>query len=118
MALRQRLNETVDELDSLRRSNAELGVKFEKQSGELTIAKSDRELCWLAVLCSSLIRALVIVTLVNKDQLDVLKTLRASVSVEKEALAKELERLRASLQSAEDKVKMQTSQVGYSVQSA
>ncbi|ORY88555.1 HOOK protein-domain-containing protein [Leucosporidium creatinivorum] len=92
MALRQRLNETVDELEALRRTHAELDVKFESQSSELTVAKSD-------------------LTLVNKDQLDILKSLRASVSVEKEALSKEVERLRVSLQSAEDKNTMQMSQV-------
>ena len=41
IALRQRLNETVEELDELRRKNAELEVNFESQSKELTIAKSD-----------------------------------------------------------------------------
>ena len=42
IALRQRLNETVDELDNLRKEHAELEVKFEAMSKELTIAKSDR----------------------------------------------------------------------------
>ena len=41
IALRQRLNETVDELDALRKEHTELQVKFEAQSKELTIAKSD-----------------------------------------------------------------------------
>jgi predicted nuclease with TOPRIM domain len=44
IALRQRLNETVDELDALRKEHAELDVKFDAQSKELTIAKSDRRL--------------------------------------------------------------------------
>ena len=44
IALRQRLNETVDQLDALRKEHTELEVKFEAQSKELTIAKSDREL--------------------------------------------------------------------------
>lgn len=43
IALRQRLNETVEELDVLRKEHTELEVKFESQSRELTIAKSDRE---------------------------------------------------------------------------
>lgn len=43
IALRQRLNETVDQLDTLRKEHAELEVNFETQSRELTIAKSDRE---------------------------------------------------------------------------
>jgi protein HOOK3 len=43
IALRQRLNETVEQLDELRRKHAELEVNFENQSKELTIAKSDRK---------------------------------------------------------------------------
>lgn len=43
IALRQRLNETVDQLDALRNAHTELEVKFENQSKELTIAKSDRK---------------------------------------------------------------------------
>ncbi len=42
IALRQRLNETVDELDKLNKELSELHVKFDSQSKELTIAKSDR----------------------------------------------------------------------------
>ena len=45
IALRQRLNETVEELDKLRKEHAELQVKFESMSKELTVAKSDCELC-------------------------------------------------------------------------
>lgn len=44
IALRQRLNETVEQLDALRKEHAELEVKFGTQSKELTIAKSDRKL--------------------------------------------------------------------------
>lgn len=44
IALRQRLNETVDQLDNLKKQHAELEVKFDGQVKELTIAKSDREL--------------------------------------------------------------------------
>jgi hypothetical protein len=43
IALRQRLNETVDQLDALKAQHTELEVKFEAQGKELTIAKSDRE---------------------------------------------------------------------------
>ena len=43
IALRQRLNETVDELDALKKEHTELEVRFENQNKELTIAKSDRE---------------------------------------------------------------------------
>lgn len=41
IALRQRLNETVDQLDALRKDHAELEVQFETINKELTIAKSD-----------------------------------------------------------------------------
>lgn len=44
IALRQRLNETVDQLDVLRKDHTELEVKFDSQAKELTIAKSDRML--------------------------------------------------------------------------
>lgn len=51
------------------------------------------------------------VTLVGKDQLDILKLLRESVSTEKIALKEELNRLKTSLQAAEDSMQMQLSQV-------
>ena len=43
IALRQRLNETVDSLDTLKKEHTGLTVRFESQSKELTIAKSDRK---------------------------------------------------------------------------
>ena len=43
IALRQRLNETVEELDNVRKERNELGVKLETQVKELVIAKSDCE---------------------------------------------------------------------------
>lgn len=118
MALRQRLNETVDELEAFRRTHTELDLKFESQSSELTVAKSDRKLPSSSGPPKSADPCISTVTLVNKDQLDILKSLRASVSVEKEALSKEVERLRASLQYAEDKNTMQMGQVRYVLLSA
>lgn len=47
MALRQRLNETVDQLDSLRKDHMQLQVKFDEQSSALTIAKSDCEFAFI-----------------------------------------------------------------------
>ena len=44
IALRQRLNETVEQFEDLRKDHAELTVKVEVQDRQLTIAKSDREL--------------------------------------------------------------------------
>jgi len=42
IALRQRLNETIEQLDTLRKEHTEMEVKFEVVNRELTIAKSDR----------------------------------------------------------------------------
>ncbi|KAJ7273363.1 HOOK protein-domain-containing protein [Mycena rebaudengoi] len=92
IALRQRLNETVDELDSLRKEHAELEVKFEGQSKELTIAKSD-------------------LNLVNKDQLDILATLRDSVNEDKVGLEADVDRLRQQNKELGDKNRMQLEQV-------
>ncbi|KAI1790752.1 HOOK-domain-containing protein [Ganoderma leucocontextum] len=92
IALRQRLNETVDELDKLRQDHTELEVKFEAMNKELTVAKSD-------------------LTLVNRDQLDILKTLRESVDEDKAELEAEVERLRTLIKELSDKNKMQLEQV-------
>jgi protein HOOK3 len=43
IALRQRLNETVEQFEALRDEHAELQVKSEDQGRQLTIAKSNRE---------------------------------------------------------------------------
>ncbi|KIY43716.1 HOOK-domain-containing protein [Fistulina hepatica ATCC 64428] len=92
IALRQRLNEIVDELDALRKEHAELEVKFESQFKDLTIAKSD-------------------LNLVNRDQLDILANLRDSVNEDKAALEAENERLRSQNKELSDKNKMQLEQV-------
>ncbi|KAK0553313.1 hypothetical protein OC846_002556 [Tilletia horrida] len=91
-ALRKRLNETVEELDMVRKELQELEVKHEQLSRELTIAKSD-------------------LTLVNKDQVDILRTLRASVEVEKQDLDKTVTRLREELKTAEERNTMFMQQV-------
>ncbi|KAL9935519.1 hypothetical protein V8E36_005867 [Tilletia maclaganii] len=92
LALRKRLNETVEELDSVRKQLQELEVKHDEINRELTIAKSD-------------------LTLVNKDQIDILRTLRASVEVEKQDLDKTVTRLREELKTAEDRNAMFMQQV-------
>ncbi|EMD38684.1 hypothetical protein CERSUDRAFT_123230 [Gelatoporia subvermispora B] len=92
IALRQRLNETVDELDTLRKEHTELQVKFEAQNKELTIAKSD-------------------LTLVNKDQLDILASLRESVNEDKAELEAEIKRLISHNKELSDKNKMQLEQI-------
>lgn len=48
MALRKRLNETVDELEILKKEHLGLEVEFDAVNRELTIAKSDREL-WVTL---------------------------------------------------------------------
>ncbi|KAJ7771830.1 HOOK protein-domain-containing protein [Mycena metata] len=92
IALRQRLNETVDQLDTLRKDHAELEVKFDTQSRELTIAKSD-------------------LNLVNKDQLDILATLRESVNEDKVGLEADVERLVKQNKELADRNRMQLEQV-------
>ncbi|GAA5976900.1 hypothetical protein JCM5350_007285 [Sporobolomyces pararoseus] len=92
IALRQRLNETVEDLEKARKQLAEIELNFESQQRELTIAKSD-------------------LNLVNKDQLEILHSLRASVSVEKEALVAELDRTKESLKLAEEKSKAHREEV-------
>ncbi|KAI5124070.1 hypothetical protein M0805_003897 [Coniferiporia weirii] len=92
IALRQRLNETVDELDALRKEHAELEVMFESQSKELTIAKSD-------------------LTLVNKDQLEILASLRDSVNEDKAGLEADARNLQTQIKELSDKNKMQLEQI-------
>lgn len=92
IALRQRLNESVEQLDTLRREHAELQVKFETQSRDLTIAQSD-------------------LNLVNKDQLEILATLRESVNEDKADMESDMTRLRSQIVELKDKNKMQLEQV-------
>ncbi|KAG6820792.1 hypothetical protein H0H93_011557 [Arthromyces matolae] len=92
IALRQRLNETVELFEALRKDNTELQVNFEMLGKELTIAKSD-------------------LTLVNKDQLEILATLRESVNEDKAALEADVEHLRKQNKDLSDKNRMQLEQV-------
>ncbi|KAH7927726.1 HOOK-domain-containing protein [Leucogyrophana mollusca] len=92
IALRQRLNETVDQLDSLRKEHAELEVTFETQSKALTVAKSD-------------------LNLVNKDQLDILATLRESVNEDKAGLEADVDRLKSQIKELNEKNRMQLEQI-------
>ncbi|KAI6126211.1 HOOK-domain-containing protein [Pisolithus croceorrhizus] len=92
IALRQRLNELVDQLDALQKDHAELKVSFETQQRELTIAKSD-------------------LNLVNKDQVDILASLRESVNEDKAALETEGERLRKQIKELGEKNRLQLEQI-------
>ncbi|KAG1868746.1 HOOK-domain-containing protein [Suillus tomentosus] len=92
IALRQRLNETVDQLDSLRKEHAEVEVAFETQERELTIAKSN-------------------LNLVNKDQVDILASLRESLKEDKAGMEADMNRLKNQIRELNEKNKMLLEQV-------
>ncbi|KAI0048241.1 HOOK-domain-containing protein [Auriscalpium vulgare] len=92
IALRQRLNEAVEQLDFLKKSHAELEAQHQTLNKELTIAKSD-------------------LNLVNKDQLDILATLRESVNEDKTGLEAEVQRLLGQIKELGEKNKMQLEQI-------
>jgi protein HOOK3 len=110
IALRQRLNETVEELDVLKKAHTELEVKFDTMNRELTIAKSDRALrsaSHLAVFTNIAYP----VTLVNKDQLDILSSLRESLNDEKADLESENEKQKKAIKDLQEKNHMQLEQI-------
>jgi protein HOOK3 len=109
IALRQRLNETVSELDNLKRDHTELEVRNNALSRELTIAKSDC-LSYPRLFASSL-TLFHPVALVNRDQLDILASLRESVNDDKLALEEEVARLQQQSKEAAEKNKMQLEQI-------
>ncbi|KAH7889849.1 HOOK-domain-containing protein [Phlebopus sp. FC_14] len=92
IALRQRLNETVDQLDALQKEHAELEVSFETRKRELTIAKSD-------------------LNLINKDQVEILASLRESVNEDKVGLEADIERLHKQIKEMNEKNRMQLEQI-------
>jgi protein HOOK3 len=92
IALRQRLNETTEELEKLKAEHIELTVSYEQGNQELILAKSD-------------------LNLVGKDQLEMLSSLRDSVSTEKIALQDELDRLKKEQGSLRDQLSMKTEQI-------
>ncbi|KAA1111482.1 hypothetical protein PGT21_001382 [Puccinia graminis f. sp. tritici] len=92
IALRQRLNETTEELEKLKAEHIELTVSYEQVNQELILAKSD-------------------LNLVGKDQLEMLSSLRDSVSTEKIALQDELDRLKKEQGSLRDQLSMKTEQI-------
>lgn len=112
MALRKKLGETVEELERLRLEHSSLSARYKSAEQELSLAKSDR-MFPLAVACTLLTNEAV--SLVGKDEIDMIKSLRASLSVDKDLLASELSRVQASLRDAEDSTKMQLSQVSTSI---
>ncbi|KZV94081.1 HOOK-domain-containing protein [Exidia glandulosa HHB12029] len=92
IALRQRLNEVVESMEELKKQYQELEVKFESQSKELVIAKSD-------------------LNLVNKDQLEILATLRESVNEDKVELEAAIEKVKGQNRELQEKNKMQLEQI-------
>jgi hypothetical protein len=109
IALRQRLNETVDQLDALRKEHAELEVQYDSQTRELTITKSD---CLCSIqLVLILSNPVLQVNLVNKDQVEILASLRESVSEDKTALEAEMERVKKQMRELNEKNRMQLEQV-------
>lgn len=91
-ALRLRLNEVVEELDVAKRRLTELEVQNEQVLRELTVAKSD-------------------LTLVNKDQVDILHSLRASMDADKDELEAHVKKLKAELASVSEQNRMYMAQV-------
>jgi hypothetical protein len=53
------------------------------------------------------------VNLVNADQVDILRSLRASVSVEKDSLVADFDRLQKALRDGEEKARTQAEQVRF-----
>ncbi len=109
IALRQRLNETINELDNLKKDRTELEVQNNALSRDLTIAKSDCLSCSLSFALS--LTQFDPVALVNRDQLDILASLRESVNDDKVALEEELARLQQQLREAAEKNRMQLEQI-------
>lgn len=91
-ALRLRLNQVVEELDAAKRRLTELEVQNEQVTRELTVAKSD-------------------LTLVNKDQVDILHSLRASMEGDKDELEANVKKLKTELASVSEQNRMYMAQV-------
>jgi protein HOOK3 len=91
-ALRLRLAEVITDLDSLRAEHAELSVKHESNEKELADLRAD-------------------LVLVDKDKLDILASLRSTVSQEKAELEGEIKTLQQDLRSAQELEKSMGSQI-------
>jgi len=111
IALRQRLNETVDQLDALRKEHADLEVAFETQKRELIISKSDCKCLDISGVTPLPDSACLAVNLINKDQIDILASLRESVNEDKAGLEADIARLKNQIKELSDKNKMQLEQV-------
>jgi protein HOOK3 len=103
------LNETVNDLDKLKKDHAQLEVQNNTLSKELTIVKSDRP-SWNKSFTLSLTWFDPVV-LVNKDQVDILASLRESVNEDKVALEEDVARLQQQVKEAAERNKMQLEQI-------
>lgn len=92
LALRMRLNETVEDLEKTRKTLNDLEVEPEQIQKELTIAKSD-------------------LTLIGKDKLEMIEEVRAQVNVEKAELERTMKQLQEDKASKEEQLRMQLSQI-------
>jgi protein HOOK3 len=110
IALRQRLNETVEQLDTLRKEHTEMEVKFEVHQPGVDYRKIGPYVTVPPVLSNSTDHT-TSVNLVNKDQLDILNSLRESVNEDKASLEEEVQRLQKQIRDLSDKNKMQLEQV-------
>ncbi|UZJ57470.1 hypothetical protein CBS101457_006790 [Exobasidium rhododendri] len=91
-ALRLRLNETVEELEKIKREVSGMIVDHEKTSRALIIAKSN-------------------LNLVDKDKIEIIDELRKSIEVEKADLEKGTGELERKLLEREERLRMATSQI-------
>jgi len=82
----------VDELDALKKAHEEQAVELDAHRRDLTIARSD-------------------LNLVDKDQLDILASLRASVNEDKTGLEKEIRDMRKTERELREKNRMQLEQI-------
>jgi protein HOOK3 len=101
----------VDQLDALRKEHTELEVAFETQKKELTVAKSDRKPLSSSGVLPLFDSSCFTVNLVNKDQLDILASLRESVNEDKAGMEVDMNRLKNQIKELSDKNKMQLEQV-------
>lgn len=110
IALRLRLNELIEQLDTLREAHVLLQVDHENLTRELTVVKSDRTYT-LRLSCTLLTSQPYPVNLVNKDQLDILASLRESVNEDKACLEQEFQQLQSQTKELREKNKMQLEQI-------
>lgn len=109
IALRRRLNETVGGFEVLRKQHAELEIDLERTKNDLATAQANRgclKKLWRVRLANELA-----VIMVDKDQLEVLAHLRASVNEEKASLEEDVNRLKLVSKELGEKNRLQLEQI-------